>query len=176
MVSKWLHLIKTRNYCLAREYNFRLGDFICCLDYVMNYADYRLQAQLRVWKWKCYFSNDATPMCRKTVFKKKCCFWFFIISSLRLSIRVSKVVKYHDSLLSQWSKWVNSGDIFFWYQLLLSRQKLGTFLENKMLQKLKFKNLLLNPKGCGGSPAISHRIILWSQKFLTLSINILTWR
>ena len=45
--------------------------------------------------------------------------------------------------------------------------------------------ILFNPKRCGGgqndplvrrSPAISHRIMLWSQKFLTLSINISTRR
>ena len=38
-------------------------------------------------------------------------------------------------------KGVNSEQIFFdrnYFEVLLSQQKLGTFLENKMLQKLKF--------------------------------------
>ena len=65
-------------------------------------------------------------------------------------------------------------------------QNICKYIFAKTLKKISFEHSLLcvfslplNPAGggCGKtsvrrSPAISHRIILWSQKFLTLSINI----
>ena len=59
-------------------------------------------------------------------------------------------------------KWLNSEKKNFatiYFELLLSRQKLGTFLENKLLQKSKFSKNVNNEK-------FAPKIIFFNEKKL----------
>ena len=75
------------------------------------------------------------------------------ISTLHTKNRVSKFVADHDSLLTQ-RRYVYVKEKILrqysfdttYFELLLSQQKLGTFLGNKGIQKLKFSKIVKNEK------------------------------